>query len=555
MRIAKLLAICLTAGAVGLALADDVKPAKVIDIAPAAGGLLSPDGKLVAVNVAEKYEKKQGNNIQGGQIHRVKLLDAATGKELAIIPGASVSRFSADSKVLCVQQSFDEQFAKAGQPFSILTVLPMPQLWDISNPAKPKQLFVIDSAMHEGFSPDGKKLVVSGGPEQKYGNSGKVLTGLPKVAAKGGGGLPGFPGGPGMGGGGGIGFGAGFTPRFLEIWEVDSAKFVARYEPLPKGKSGVSFPTFSPDGKLVAGIVTVDGAKKAAWKIGLYDVEKKKEARLIDIDGERLDARSHFGPGTPGERPLQFVPSHQSPGEAPSHLLAAVVIHKDAVALNLYDPATGKLATTLHKEKTDAETGTTLDYAVAPDGKTLAVAVSRRTLRRAVPMNPPAGGFGLLGGGGNINGGGVLPPPQRKQAAPAPAAPQQAQVQGGGGFGGLPGGGVPMQPFNGFGGFRMNVQPPESGQVIIYDLETRTKKHTLNVLPGPVTYATGDLLAVVVWDDKAQKLKLVDVPSGKVVGSVDDCDFADFSADGGTMLTRSGDPNGPSLKIWSMVRQ
>ena len=105
LRVTKLLSLLLVAAwAFQFAAADDkrepIKLGKVTEIA-AAGGLLSPDGTIVAVNVLEKYEKKQGNAVlQGGSYHRVKLLDAATGKELAVIPGAQVSRFTAGGKVL-----------------------------------------------------------------------------------------------------------------------------------------------------------------------------------------------------------------------------------------------------------------------------------------------------------------------------------------------------------------------------------------------------------------------------------------------------------------------
>src|SRR5262249_11297542 len=154
-----------------------------------------------------------------GTASRVKLIEVAADKEMTAVTGAFGARFAGHGKTLMVQQRFDEQFFKTGQPFTMISFLPLPQLWDISNPQKPRQLFVIDGAMQERFSPDGKLVAVAGGPEQKFGNSGKVITGLPRGNTKAVGNIN----------VGGMGFFGGMGLKFIEIWDADSAKLVGRF--------------------------------------------------------------------------------------------------------------------------------------------------------------------------------------------------------------------------------------------------------------------------------------------------------------------------------------
>jgi hypothetical protein len=533
---------------------DAVKLTKLSDMAPANGGIVSPDGKLSAVTVGGNGLMVLGGN-NGKARRQVKLCDAATGKELAVIPGASAAvSFTPNSKVLCVEQTFEEPLAKAGIATPLMA---MPQLWDVSNPEKPKQLFVVDGAGHESFSTDGKRLLVAGYPDQKSGNSGKVVTGLPSINKKGvarGGANP-F--------GGGVGGGFISSSRTFEIWEVDSAKFIARYEPL-KGKSGLSDPVFSADGSLVASVVTTKGSGST---ISLYDVDKKKETRRVTPAWKH----SQF-PDDPSQEQLQFVPSHMSPGEGPSQLLAAAIDTKAAAELNLYDPATGKLVTTLHKEKQAADTMVQLTFCVSPNGKTLAAVVQRFKLG-GVPL--PIGGFGGMGGGalGPVpaqGGGGLVPVPGKGQGGGGGLVPVPGKAQGGGGFGGAGGGFggagggfggggglVPPGGLNGgamFGGPGFGMPRPDSGEVIVFDLENRAKKYTLAVLAQSARFGSDSMLATVGFTDKATRLKLWDVATAKEIGGLDDCDLVHFAADGSTMLTRSADANGMAVQVWSVER-
>jgi len=538
--IAKLTALVVLA-TLGTALAagddkpDPITLAKLAEWAPASGGLVSPDGKLSVINVGggNGLMVLGGGNGNGRVYRQVKLCETATGKELAVILGASAMCFSADGRVLCVEQSFEEPLAKAG---IVTPLMAMPQLWDVSNPEKPKQLFVVDGAAQESFSADGKRLLIAGWPDQKNGNAGKVITGLPSISKKGvarGGAMP-------------FGAGGGFisASRTFEVWEVASAKFISRYEPT-KGKCSLTSPVFNEDGNLVASVVTIKGSGST---ISLYDMDKKKEVRRVAPGWKH----SQF-PDDSSQEQLQFVPSHMSPGEGPSQLLAAAIDAKATAELNLYDPTTGKLVTTLHKEKQSADTMIQLQFCVSADGKTLAAVVQRFKLGGA-PL--PAGGFPFGG-----MGGGALP-------APAPAKGQGKQ-QGGFGGGGIlvpqagqnPAAGPPVGGFGGavggfgvFGGPGFGMPRPDAGEVIVFDLEKRAKKYSLAVVAQSARFAADNTLAAIVFDGQTTKLKLWDVVSAKEVGGLDACDLVHFAADGATMLTRCGDANGMAVKVWKVER-
>jgi hypothetical protein len=523
----------------GTALAADEQPAavkltKLSELAPASGGLVSPDGKLSAVNVGGNGFLLLGNG-NGKQHRQVSLRETATGNELAVIPGAAAVCFSADGKVLCVEQSFEEPLAKAG---IAVPVMAMPQLWDVTRPDKPKQLFVVDGAAQESLSSDGKRLLMAGFPDQKSGNAGKVIAGLPSLPKKGvarGGANP-F--------GGGVGGGLISVSRTFEVWEVASAKFITRYEPA-KGKSSLMGPVFNDDGSLVACVVTTRGAGSS---ISLYDVDKKKEVR-------RIGSWKHSQlPDDSGQEQLQFVPSHMSPGEGgPSQLLAAALDTKAAAELNLYDPPTGKLVTNLLKEKQTKDTMLQLQFCVSADGKTLAAVVQRFKLGGA-PL--PAGGFpGLVpiplpakgqgggvaapkGQGGGFGGGGAQVPPA---AAPNPAVAPPVGGFGGGGFG--------M-----FGGPGFGMPRPDSGEIIVFDLEKRAKKYALTVVAQSARFGSNSMLAAIVFDNQTTKLKLWDVATAKEIGGLDECDLAHVAADGATMLTRCAEANGMGVKLWTVER-
>ena len=546
----KLAALTIIAALGGVLLAADekVEPAKLIklaEVANAGGGIVSPDGKLIAVTVIEKYEKKNPNGMASGSYHRVRLLEAAGGKELAVIPGASALRFSNDGQTLCVLQSFDEQFIKSGNLFGAISILAMPQLWNIANPQKPKQLFVVDSAVTESFSADGKTLLVAGGPEQKFGNAGKVVTGLPKTGAKAGG--VGAAGGNGLAGGGGFAFGAGVSTRFCELWDVDSAKFISRYEPLPKAKAGASNPVFSPDAKMVAAVVTQQG-KALSWKIGIYDVDAKKEARLIDLgDAKILQYGRMLEEQSP--EPIQFVPSYRTSGDTSPYFVATLVTTADGVDLNFYDPADGKKVHTLHQEKNKADGRLRLEFCISPDNKTLAVMVQHH-VNGAPPRlgNPnPGAGIGGGAGGGNLGfaggAGGV-----------GFGGGGAANLGGGGGFGAFgAAGGAGAIPGNAPGALLGRAYHiPASGAVYVYDLEKRVRLHTLNTVPHAVRFANNQTLATIDFGDKAMKLSLWDLATAKSIGRIDGCDQVHFSRDGGTMLTRTSTGIAAGVKSWTV---
>jgi len=545
------LAVGITLGGALLAADEKAAPvqlARLTDVANGTGGAVSPDGKLLAVSLIEKYERRQANGVASARYHRVRLLDAATGKELAVIPGASAPHFSSSGEVLCVQQTFDEQFIKAGSLFGALAILPMPQLWNVANPQKPRQLFVVDSAMTESIVPDGRLLLVAGGPEQKFGNAGKVVTGLPRTGNRPGG-APGAGAGGlgGIGGAGGLGFGNGISLRFFELWDVASARFVARYEPLPRGKAGVANPVFSPDGKLVAAAVSTPQGKDMTWKIALYDVAAKKEARLIDLGGSKVVQYGGLFE-EPRPMPLQFVPSFRTSADESSHLLAALLDTADGVELNLYDPANGKRITTLHQEKRKADGSLNLEFCVAPDGKTLAVVVKHFVNvaggGRPNPGVPAGGGFAGGAGGAGFGGGGAGAFGNAGGGAGAFGIGGGA----GGGFGGVGGGAVG----GGAGGGRWFL-PPAAGAVVLYDLEKRARTQTLNILPHTARFANERTLATLDFADKALNLTLWDAASAQEIGRLASCDQVHFARDGATVLTRVTEGGGASIKAWRVA--
>jgi hypothetical protein len=538
--------------------ADDAKPqpvklTKIFDYGQGQAAVLSPDGKRLALSHQERVQKKTANAVMGGTASRVKLLEIADGKETATITGAFGARFAGNGKTLVVQQRFDEQFFKAGQPFSMLSFLSMPQLWDIGNPQKPRQLFVIDGAMQERFSPDSKLVAIAGGPEQKFGNSGKVIAGLPRGNSKAIGNMN----------AGGMGLFGGMSLKFIEVWDADSAKLVARFGPDAKSKGGASNPAFSPDGQIVA----ASTQRNDAEKIVLYDIAAKKEVRLIDLGKGHL--QWHYIPAVQLTRlmeescdPLQFCRVNRASAEDEPYLLGAVVGTKESSALKLWKPSTGEVLATVVEAKNEAGMQTQIDFCFAADGKTLAASVLKIKTNAAGAAVPAVGGgagavggvpgagaglgvlggagagnnqfgnlggqFGLLGGAGRPNPGGkapVPPPPAGGRDAVAPIA----------------------RPF-GAG------PEPVAGEVILWDMEKRTTKHTLKVIAPLIRFGGDGMLATVCVDDKAAKLKLWDVASGKEIGGLDDCHGVQFSADGSTMLTRSGEPATPVFKVWTVEK-
>jgi WD40 repeat protein len=551
---ARTIAAVVLAGLMGLAAAaDDAKPqpvklTKIFDYGQGQAAVLSPDGKRLALSHQERIQKKTANSVMGGTASRVKLLEIADGKETAAITGAFGARFAGNGKTLMVQQRFDEQFFKAGQPFSMLSFLSMPQLWDITNPQKPRQLFVIDGAMQERFSPHSKLVAIAGGPEQKFGNSGKVITGLPRGNSKAIGNMN----------VGGMGLFGGMSLKFIEVWDADSAKLVARFGPDAKSKGGASNPAFSPDGQIVA----ASTQRNDAEKIVLYDIAAKKEVRLIDLGKGHL--QWHYIPAVQLTRLmqescdlLQFCGVNRASAEDEPYLLGAVVGTKESSALKLWKPSTGEVLATVVEAKNEDGMQTQIDFCFAADGKTLAASVLK-VKTNAVPAGgagagavggvPGAGaGLGVLGGAGAGNnqfgnlggqfgllGGAGKPNPGGKAPAPPPVAVGRDAVAIARPFGAGP--------------------EPVAGEVILWDMEKRTTKHTLKVIAPLIRFGGDGMLATVCVDDNASKLKLWDVASGQEVGRLDDCHAVQFSTDGSTMLTRSGEPTAPVFKVWTVEK-
>ncbi|MBY0522145.1 MAG: hypothetical protein K2R98_02030 [Gemmataceae bacterium] len=520
--------------------AEPIKLVKAFEVDAAKFGVPSPDGKIVAVTVMEKFEKKAGNNQFGGVYHRTRILDAATGKELAVIPGGEVNRFTNNGKSLAVSQTFQEQYLKSANvnmaaPSPLLFMMPMPQMWDVSKPEKPKQLFVVDGALGERFSPDSKLVAVNGGPEGKFGNAGKVVTGLPKTGKAGAGPMGGL-------GGGGFGVG-GMSMQFVEIWEVDTAKFVARYQPLAKDKGGASYPVWSPDNKFLAVQLTT----KDSTKLSLYDVEKKKEARSINLEGNRVQAGSIFTFAPDPIEPVQFLTlPKESIGDTGMTVLAVAVQGKAGSLLNLYDPATGKLIETLINEKVADKTLTQIDYCGSPNGMALATNVIKSVAGgfQGLPapggVQPPVGGFGGPAVPGL--GGKAAPAPGGKPVAP-PANPAEQP-----GLGGIGGG----NPFGGMGGF--GIKSNAGTEVVLWDMQKRAKRLTIKVQAQHMVFVSDDVLATVGIDGDAQKLKLWDVASGQELANLDHCIGVRFSADGTTMVTRCGDLQAQKVQVWTLER-
>jgi WD40 repeat protein len=517
-----------------------VKLTKIFDYGQGYAAVLSPDGKMLALTQQEQIQKRTANSSMTSTASRVKLLDIADGKETAAIIGATgySARFASNGRTLMVQQRFDEQFFKAGQPFALISFLPMPQLWDIGNPQKPRQLFVIDGAMQERFSPDGKLVAVAGGPEQKFGNSGKVITGLPRGNTKAVGNMN----------VGGIGFFGGMGLKFIEVWDAASAKLVGRFGPDAKTKGGASNPAFSPDSQFVAAA----SYRNDAEKIVLYDIATKKEARLIDLGNARLQWHYLLAPQLTRLQEescdmLQFCRVNRASAEDEPYLLGAVVETKESAALRLWKPSTGEIFATVVEARKEEGTQTQIDFCFAADGKTLAASVLKIKTNVGGAMPVPVGGAG-----GGFRGAGLG----------VPGAGNNQFGNLGGQFGLLGGGGAGNKPNP---GGRAPAAPPAGvplaagpqavgGEVILWDVDKRATRHTLKIIAPLMRFAGEDMLATISVDDKAAKLKLWDVATGQEVGALEDCHAVQFSTDGSVMLTRSGEPTAPVFKVWTVAK-
>jgi hypothetical protein len=313
-------------------------------------------------------------------------------------------------------------------------------------------------------------------------------------------------------------------------------------------------------------VVAASTQRNDAEKIVLYDIAAKKEVRLIDLGKGHL--QWHYIPAVQLTRLmeescdlLQFCRVNRASAEDEPYLLGAVVGTKESSALKLWKPSTGEVLATVVEAKNEEGMQTQIDFCFAADGKTLAASVLKIKTNAGGAAVPAGGGgagavggvpgagaglgvlgmpgagnnqfgnlggqFGLLGGGGKPNPGGRAP------AAPPAGVGQQ-----------------PVLPARAFG---PGLQPV-AGEVILWDMEKRATKHTLKAIAPLIRFGGDGMLATVCVDDKASKLKLWDVASGHEIGGLDDCHAVQFSADGSTMLTRSGEPTAPVFKVWTVEK-
>ncbi|MGE3805177.1 MAG: hypothetical protein AB7K24_10935 [Gemmataceae bacterium] len=546
---------------------------------PGSQHFLDAEGSRVAFQESQLVQLKNG-----GQVSLVKtsLLDAKTGEEVSEIRSALPVRFAPGGHTLLVNQDFSEAALRAGQRNN--SAVRMTQLWELGEDKKPKQRYVIDSVAFEKFSPDGKLLACLGGPEQKFGNSGKVVPGLPRINRQ------------------GLGNGS-FSLRFIELWEVETARMVVRAN-CPKG---YNFPSpywggttmnfidldFSPDAKLL--IIPVENQpnvdprnrlairaalrKDRASKFLLFDIAEKKVARAIETKGVIRD--------------YCIVGSKDT--ELAKCYLVAALEDDDKAQVKMWSLETGELTATLVDEKFEKEQYVIMTVSPAPDGNTVAanVAVWEPANGPAAPAAPKGGGVnnfvpqngggaagigGAQGGGGFAGGavgfggfGGAI------GNGNMPGANFFGQFGAAGGFGGgFQGGfgGINGGVAGGFGGFgggaglvggaganggapAANPQPAgkwvKSG-VILWDVGTKASRHTLK-LPAYETHFAGNRVVATLGAEKDEmKLKLWDIFTGKELANIGGCFHFEASRDGATLLTWLKDNNAGEITVWKAER-
>src|SRR5262249_46659516 len=146
----------------------------------------------------------------------------------------------------------------------------------------------------------------------------------------------------------GMGLFAGMSLKFIEVWDADSAKLVARFGPDAKTKGGASNPVFIPDGQVIA----ASTYRHDAEKIALYDIASKKETRWMDWGKGRLQWHFLLFPHLTRVQQescetLQFCRVNRASAEDEPYLLAAVIETKESAALKLWKPSTGEVLATV----------------------------------------------------------------------------------------------------------------------------------------------------------------------------------------------------------------